>query len=84
MHSVSNDSSNGTIRRLSTCRSAEVTGGASAPRLPLTRWRAYEMAIVLGTLLSEHRWDLVNAEPVVPKRRNLTMGPSSIVAIRKV
>jgi cytochrome P450 family 110 len=45
---------------------------------------AYEMAIVLGTLLSEHRWELVDAEPVVPKRRNLTMGPSSNVSIRKV
>jgi cytochrome P450 len=45
---------------------------------------AYEMAIVLGTLLSEHRWELVDAGPVVPKRRNLTMGPSSNVSIRKV
>ncbi|MFM8571411.1 MAG: cytochrome P450 [Pirellula sp.] len=45
---------------------------------------SYEIAIVLGTILSNHRWQLVETQEVVPKRRNLTMGPSSDVKIRRV
>mgnify|MGYP003345064655 FL=1 len=45
---------------------------------------SYEIAIVLGTILSNHRWQLVETQEVVPKRRNLTMGPSSDVKIRSV
>jgi len=44
----------------------------------------YEMAIVLGTILSEHSWELTETENVVTNRRNLTMGPSSSVPIRRV
>ena len=42
----------------------------------------YEMAIVLGTILSKFELELVESKPVVPKRRNVTIGPSSGVPIR--
>ena len=42
----------------------------------------YEMAIVLGTILSKFELELVESRPVVPKRRNVTIGPSSGVPIR--
>lgn len=42
----------------------------------------YEMAIVLGTLLKRFDFQLLNSKPVVPKRRNVTIGPSSNVPIR--
>jgi cytochrome P450 family 110 len=46
---------------------------------------SYEMAIVLGTLLKRYRFELADdAAPVVPKRRNVTMGPSTPVPIRFV
>ena len=43
---------------------------------------SYEIAIVLGTLLKRFKFELVEAAPVVPKRRNVTMGPSSAVPLR--
>ncbi len=43
---------------------------------------SYEMAIVLGTLLRQFRFELVDAAEVVPKRRNVTIGPSTGVPIR--
>jgi cytochrome P450 len=45
---------------------------------------SYEMAIVLGTILGEHAWELVDKVQVTPSRRNLTMGPSTQVPIRKM
>ncbi len=45
---------------------------------------SYEMAIVLGTLLKRFELELVDSEPVVPKRRNVTIGPSTGVPIRVV
>lgn len=45
---------------------------------------SYEMAIVLGTILGEHAWELVDKYQVTPSRRNLTMGPSTQVPIRKM
>lgn len=45
---------------------------------------AYEMAIVLGTLLKRFELELVDSKPVVPKRRNVTIGPSTGVPIRVV
>jgi cytochrome P450 len=45
---------------------------------------SYEMAIVLGTILSEHSWKLVDSQEVIPNRRNLTMGPSTQVPIFKM
>ncbi|MGV3486385.1 MAG: cytochrome P450 [Planctomycetaceae bacterium] len=43
---------------------------------------SYEMAMVLGTLLKRFEIELIDAKPVVPKRRNVTIGPSSRVPIR--
>jgi cytochrome P450 family 110 len=45
---------------------------------------SYEMAIVLGTILKRFELELVDSEPVVPKRRNITIGPSTGVPIRVV
>ncbi len=45
---------------------------------------SYEMAIVLGTLIRRYEFELVDSKPVVPKRRNVTIGPSSGVPIRVV
>jgi cytochrome P450 len=41
----------------------------------------YEMAIVLGTLLKRFEFELLESQQVVPKRRSVTMGPSSDVPI---
>ncbi len=43
---------------------------------------SYEMAMVLGTLLPKYDLQLIDSEPVVPKRRNVTIGPSTGVPIR--
>jgi len=43
---------------------------------------SYEMAIVLGTIIKRYELELVDSKPVVPKRRNVTIGPSSGVPIR--
>ncbi len=45
---------------------------------------SYEMAIVLGTLLKRFEFELVDSQPVVPKRRSVTIGPSTSVPIRFV
>ena len=45
---------------------------------------SYEMAIVLGTLLKRFELELIDSEPVVPKRRNVTIGPSTGVPIRVI
>lgn len=42
----------------------------------------YEMAIVLGTLLKRFEFQLLDTHPVVPKRRSVTMGPSSPIPVR--
>jgi cytochrome P450 len=41
----------------------------------------YEMAIVLGTLLKRFEFELQERQEVVPKRRSVTMGPSSDVPV---
>jgi cytochrome P450 len=41
----------------------------------------YEMAIVLGTLLKRYEFELQESQEVVPKRRSVTMGPSSDVPV---
>lgn len=43
---------------------------------------SYEMAIVLGTLLKRFQFELVDSAPVIPKRRNVTIGPSTVVPLR--
>lgn len=45
---------------------------------------SFEMAIVLGTLLRSFDIELVDKTPVVPKRRSVTIGPSTSVPIRVV
>lgn len=45
---------------------------------------SYEMAMVLGVLLKRFDFTLVDSAPVVPKRRSVTIGPSSGVPIRLV
>ncbi len=45
---------------------------------------SYEMAIVLGTILKRFQLELIESKPVVPKRRNVTIGPSTGVPIRVV
>jgi len=43
---------------------------------------SYEIAIVLGSLLKRFKFELVDTAPVVPKRRNVTIGPSTAVPLR--
>ncbi|HMO91713.1 MAG TPA: cytochrome P450 [Pirellulaceae bacterium] len=42
----------------------------------------YEMAMVLGVLLRNFKFELMDKEPVVPKRRSVTMGPSTDIPAR--
>ncbi|MEM9366210.1 MAG: cytochrome P450 [Planctomycetota bacterium] len=44
----------------------------------------YELAIVLGTVLRAYELQLLEDTEVVPKRRNITMGPSTGVRLRFV
>jgi cytochrome P450 family 110 len=39
---------------------------------------------VLGTILRRYEVELIDTTPVVPRRRNVTIGPSSGVPIRFV
>ena len=43
---------------------------------------SYEIAIVLGSLLKRFQFELVDTAPVTPKRRNVTIGPSTAVPLR--
>ena len=45
---------------------------------------SYEMAMVLGILLKRYELELIDSKPVVPKRRNVTIGPSSHVPLRVI
>ncbi len=45
---------------------------------------SFEIAIVLGSLLKRFQFELVDSAPVVPKRRNVTIGPSTAVPLRFV
>jgi cytochrome P450 family 110 len=45
---------------------------------------SYEMAMVLGVLLRRYEFHLLDPRPVVPKRRSVTMGPSSPVPVKIV
>lgn len=44
----------------------------------------YEMAMVLGVFVRRYDFQLLDSRPVVPKRRSVTMGPSSPVPVRIV
>ncbi|MDP1560042.1 MAG: cytochrome P450, partial [Pirellulaceae bacterium] len=43
---------------------------------------SYEMAMVLGVFLRRFDFQLLDPRPVVPKRRSVTMGPSSPVPVK--
>lgn len=43
---------------------------------------SYEMAIVIGTLIKRFNFELLETKPVVAARRNVTLGPSTGVAMR--
>jgi cytochrome P450 family 110 len=43
---------------------------------------SYEMAMVLGVFLRRYDFKLLDPRPVVPKRRSVTMGPSSPVPVK--
>jgi len=43
---------------------------------------SYEMSMVLGVLLKRFQFELLETTAVVPKRRNVTIGPSSDVPVR--
>ncbi|HLL52944.1 MAG TPA: cytochrome P450, partial [Myxococcaceae bacterium] len=56
--------------------------GGGARRCVGAAFALYEMKIVLGSLLSGHRFSLVDDRPVRPVRRHLTIGPDSGVEMR--
>ncbi len=58
--------------------------GGGARRCAGAAFASYEMAIVLGTLLSRYEFELLESKPVVSKRRNITMGPSTGIRVRLV
>ncbi|HBJ38996.1 MAG TPA: cytochrome P450 [Planctomycetaceae bacterium] len=43
---------------------------------------SHEIAVVLGSLLKRYKFELIDSAPVVPKRRNVTIGPSTSVPLR--
>jgi cytochrome P450 len=45
---------------------------------------SYEMAMVLGVFVRRYDFQLLDSRPVVPKRRSVTMGPSSPVPVKVV
>ncbi len=42
----------------------------------------YEMSIALGTIIGNYSLELLESKPVLPKRRNVTMGPSTGIRMR--
>ena len=58
--------------------------GGGHRRCIVAAFATFEMSIVLGTLLQRFELELVDPTIVVPKRRNVTMGPSTRVPIRVI
>jgi len=56
--------------------------GGGARRCIGAAFALYEMRMVLGTLLAEHRFSLTHEAPVRPARRQVTMGPDGPVELR--
>lgn len=56
--------------------------GGGARRCIGAAFALYEMKVVLGTLLSAHRFALTSEQPVRPVRRNVTMAPERDVELR--
>ena len=56
--------------------------GGGSRRCIGAAFAGFEMAIVLGTLLKRFEFKLLETEPVVPVRRNVTLGPSTGVRMK--
>lgn len=55
--------------------------GGGARRCAGAAFASYEMTIVLGTIFKNFDLTLLEKNQVIPKRRNLTMGPSSGIRV---
>jgi len=55
--------------------------GGGVRRCAGAAFALHEMAIVLATLFSRYQLELRETEPVVPKRRNITIGPSTGIRV---
>ena len=55
--------------------------GGGVRRCAGAAFATHEMAIVLATLFSRHKLELRETKPVVPKRRNITIGPSTGIRV---
>ena len=56
--------------------------GGGARRCLGAAFALYEMKVVLGTLLSAHRFSLVSDQPIRPVRRHVTLAPEGGVPLR--
>ncbi len=56
--------------------------GGGVRRCAGAAFALHEMAIVLATLFSKYELELQEAKPVVAKRRNVTIGPSTGIRVR--
>ena len=56
--------------------------GGGVRRCVGAAFATYELAIVLGTILHSHEFELLDQQEVLPARRNITMGPSTGVRLR--
>ncbi len=56
--------------------------GGGVRRCAGAAFAMHEMAIVLATLFSRYELELREAKPVVPKRRNITIGPSTGIRVQ--
>lgn len=56
--------------------------GGGQRRCAGAAFATYEMAIALGTIVRSFDLELLEKKPVRPKRRNVTMGPSTGISIR--
>ena len=56
--------------------------GGGSRRCIGAAFAGFEMAIVLGTLLKRFEFQLLETAPVVPVRRNVTLGPSTGVRMK--
>ena len=55
--------------------------GGGVRRCAGAAFALHEMAIVLGTLFARYELELRETKPVVPKRRNITIGPSTGIRV---
>jgi cytochrome P450 len=56
--------------------------GGGSRRCIGASFAGFEMAIILGTLLKRFQFQLLESAPVVPVRRNVTLGPSTGVRMK--